>query len=615
MQIVTELFAHQPNQAESRQLNWGAVLGTLLVWLAVLLLGIQSWQDRRASEEKAFAHLQDITYQLERHVNHIYATDRLLAGALADLLRRNALCANNCYNDLMDIQKRFAETLPGSELMMLDATGSLIAETEHDMRQRIRLLDELIAQVKTDNQTMVSIRFGYNTRHELSFIVAKAFRNREGKLSNIAVLVQPLSVLNASFHIPQLGPNGSITVLDADHHLLLRKPEILTAQVGQTMLSTHEMTPAILPGSFYEISPLDGKKRLKVVKEVPFSVASGGLILLLGMSTDDYLADWYRSTMINLLLALMLLIGWGWGLYLMRRVGQYHHQLQASIMMTQKVLGEIPLPIMMVDQKTHHIVRSNIAMIETFGSLASENQPVTRLFREDRAWLELPTDNTVVVREMITRQGQMYTELHRSLLGNLSQDDGPYWLVTLVDVSESHSRTERLLHEAHTDTLTGLANRRYFAEIAEQDIQFCRNVGSVLSILALDIDHFKQVNDTYGHDAGDLVLQAVAHLFKACMRDGDLAARMGGEEFNALLPGANIEQAVAIAERVRQSVSAMPVMLADGRVINVTISIGVSLWYSSDTDIQEALKRADQALYMAKEQGRNRVITHHSSET
>lgn len=109
------------------------------------------------------------------------------------------------------------------------------------------------------------------------------------------------------------------------------------------------------------------------------------------------------------------------------------------------------------------------------------------------------------------------------------------------------------------------------------------------------------------------MLQVTAKVFKACLRDGDLPARLGGEEFAALLPYASPEQALAAGERIRLAIANMPIRLPDDRVLSITASIGVAHWNTEDEDIQPALKRADVALYQAKEGGRNRVVVHEES--
>jgi diguanylate cyclase (GGDEF)-like protein len=164
-----------------------------------------------------------------------------------------------------------------------------------------------------------------------------------------------------------------------------------------------------------------------------------------------------------------------------------------------------------------------------------------------------------------------------------------------------------LERRAYTDYLTGLANRRHFLEQAENELARTLRYGRELSILMLDLDHFKQVNDTYGHKVGDLVLKRLSELCRATLRDVDVVGRIGGEEFAVLLPETGTAQAMDTAERLRSSIAAAHVTPESGLPVHFTVSFGVTTLSEKDTNIDILLNQADQALYRAKRDGRNRV--------
>lgn len=161
---------------------------------------------------------------------------------------------------------------------------------------------------------------------------------------------------------------------------------------------------------------------------------------------------------------------------------------------------------------------------------------------------------------------------------------------------------------AITDSLTGLHNRHHFFELAEHEFQRARRYGRALSVIMLDIDHFKQVNDTYSHAVGDQVLRVVAERCRESLRDIDFMGRYGGEEFAVLLPESDTEGARNAAERLRRCVAESPVETARGR-LSVTISLGVVTIAVGFLDLVALLDRADAAMYAAKKAGRNRVET------
>lgn len=162
---------------------------------------------------------------------------------------------------------------------------------------------------------------------------------------------------------------------------------------------------------------------------------------------------------------------------------------------------------------------------------------------------------------------------------------------------------------AGEDALTGLPNRRQFMKAGEQMFDSVRRYGRPASVVVIDLDHFKAVNDRYGHAAGDALLQATAGLLKQHERGADLPARLGGEEFAILLPETDLEGAAALAERLREACEALRVTVPGGlwTGLTVTMSLGAASCDPEDKSFEDLLRRADATLYRAKHQGRNRV--------
>ncbi|NMF86364.1 diguanylate cyclase [Nodosilinea sp. P-1105] len=167
---------------------------------------------------------------------------------------------------------------------------------------------------------------------------------------------------------------------------------------------------------------------------------------------------------------------------------------------------------------------------------------------------------------------------------------------------------ETLQHQSIRDPLTGLYNRRYLEEVLAQEIQRAQRHGHTMGVIMLDIDHFKRFNDTYGHEAGDRVLQAVGQLLRDSVRGSDLACRYGGEEMTLVLPESPPEITLERAETIRQAIGHLQVNV-DGQVLEaISASFGVASFPSHGTTGADLLKVADAALYQAKAQGRNRVV-------
>ena len=165
----------------------------------------------------------------------------------------------------------------------------------------------------------------------------------------------------------------------------------------------------------------------------------------------------------------------------------------------------------------------------------------------------------------------------------------------------------KLIKLAREDSLTGILNARSFYEIGSELFKISKRENKNLSILYLDLDHFKKINDDYGHHNGDKVLKRFTEIIESTLRDSDVFARIGGEEFNILLPGTDLHGAEILAEKIRQQIETSPINL-DKFNVGITCSIGVSSLEEHDRTLENIQMRADKHLYIAKRTGRNCVI-------
>jgi diguanylate cyclase (GGDEF)-like protein/PAS domain S-box-containing protein len=178
---------------------------------------------------------------------------------------------------------------------------------------------------------------------------------------------------------------------------------------------------------------------------------------------------------------------------------------------------------------------------------------------------------------------------------------------THVDITERKQLEEKLREMARTDPLTGLANRRASVEAIETEFLRSKRFGSDAALLMIDIDHFKQINDACGHEAGDRALVSLATILRKVSRVTDLSARFGGEEFMLLLVNTDLSGAVEMAERIREAVAQNVVSFSTGNIA-FTVSIGAASFTHEDENWSDAIRRADRAMYRAKELGRNTVV-------
>ncbi len=261
-----------------------------------------------------------------------------------------------------------------------------------------------------------------------------------------------------------------------------------------------------------------------------------------------------------------------------------------------------------IDKKTGYRTRSILCVPmrnmqgELIGAIQVLNKKSGHFSADDEALLAALTSQAAVAIENADLDRKL-NELNQSLEEKVQERTAE-----LVRANERLSVLNKELEEiAITDSLTQVFNRQYFMDRLKQEVKRAHRYGVPVSLLLIDIDHFKQVNDTHGHQAGDAVLVGMSCTIKEQLRETDLFARYGGEEFCLIATAMDREEAILLADRLRNIIARTDVEYR-GTHIGITVSIGVSAWEPSIKDDFEALiRRADAALYRAKEQGRNRV--------
>lgn len=208
--------------------------------------------------------------------------------------------------------------------------------------------------------------------------------------------------------------------------------------------------------------------------------------------------------------------------------------------------------------------------------------------------------------EIETPEGILWFELSVSPIKKDSAEQN--FILLSRNITDRKKLEEQLKELSTSDPLTGLCNRRKLEVKISKEIEATNRNNDALSLLFLDVDHFKQINDTYGHDNGDIVLQSVAQLLKASVRETDNLFRYGGEEFVLLMTGADLSKAEIFAERLRSLIEKTEIELSTGQKINITVSIGVADLNNGVTTVDNLIKVADARMYVAKNSGRNCVV-------
>jgi diguanylate cyclase (GGDEF)-like protein len=258
------------------------------------------------------------------------------------------------------------------------------------------------------------------------------------------------------------------------------------------------------------------------------------------------------------------------------------------------------------------------SLFKTLSAYTEQVKDISAFDKLDLANLSLATDALIQAHDAVVLEYQLFNQRKVSSQTSLSMIGGSLFLLMLTLVGYFVMRPvssliinveKRMLQAASIDPLSNLFNRRAFYSHAEGLLNLCQRNKKPVSLVAIDIDHFKNINDTYGHAVGDEVISHLSKAIKKNSRSSDLSARFGGEEFLLMLPETNLDEAAnAFGEKIRKWILSNP-YVNDGVVIPYTISVGVSEVFSFEDNLEFAMQRADSALYVAKEGGRNQVRT------
>jgi len=523
------------------------------------------------------------------------------------------------FEAIMLLRDKVARVPHMAVLTVLDAHGrvaySTMALPQADFSDLLYLAPLLHATTARGAPAVISSPYVLRTTGRLGVAFARPVYGPDGRLKAVVLAGMHVETWGRHFDDIDLGSAGEAVVLDKGHRLVARLPALRQDQIGK-VFPAQAWRPIERAEEAYEmVTPVDGERRLIVARQVrgyPFLVG-------VGISENDYLKDWRAGLTVSLLgMGLLILLGMGVLALLWRTGGQAKALAESEMLLRAReqrmrsMLEASPCALGLIEHGPDRIRYGTPDLAALFGMPLPElaGVAVADLFVRPEEWhaLSRALHEAGTLREMehalrCADGVERWVVVSATLL-----DGGEDVLLSLMDVTARHARETRLSEQASTDALTGLANRRRFFERGSELFELARRHQRPMSLLMLDLDHFKQVNDTFGHAVGDEVLVRVARLLETSRRQGDLPARLGGEEFVVLLPETGLARAIEAAERIREGVENAPLTLEDGTLVPVTISVGVAELRAADAELHLLLIAADAALYRAKDAGRNRVM-------
>jgi len=621
---------------------------------AVILLAFVLGQVYREAGRQAETDARNVAGVLEARLNatlrRVHANlDHLAASLPMESLKAEAVDAykGRLGAELAQFAARFPEIIG---FRVIDTAGDVLYASEANFppgnAADRRYFTEL---AKNSEASLVfsEVIVGRITGRSM-LIMAVPLRDAQGAFRGVVMAPLDLGHLQKMFDAVNLGPNGVITFRRSDNgQLAVRRPTRPEA-VNQTLTNNpmHMRVEAgEKVGSIRYRAALDGVERIYAFQRIgdyPFYVAAG-------IAADDYLASWKKmvavagisSLLLFLVLSLLLIRlqrAEGEEAAIAQRLSESEARYRLLAENSHDVIWTLDIPSRRFTyvSPSVHALRGYTPQ-EVLGQTMAESltpesaarvtreidQRLRRIAAGDRAAQvvtseleQLCKDGGVVATEVVSSYLLDKDGVARTILGitrNVSERKAAERAL-LESNRQLQARIEEIgqlqiaLQElAVRDGLTSLYNRRYLDETLEREVSRARREGNPLSLVMLDIDHFKRVNDTYGHQAGDEVLRVLAGTLMADIRTEDIACRYGGEEFLILLPGMPLASAMERAERWRQSVEALSI--AHGHLaIRFTISLGVAAYPEHGKTPDDLTRCADQALYRAKHEGRNRVV-------
>jgi diguanylate cyclase (GGDEF)-like protein/PAS domain S-box-containing protein len=310
-----------------------------------------------------------------------------------------------------------------------------------------------------------------------------------------------------------------------------------------------------------------------------------------------------------------------------QRVTERTQQLTDNLKYLEMLLDGLPIPMVITRPDQSIVIYANIAAADYGGySLnkmigSSSTMYFHRLEDFQAIELKLKQEGSLSSHEVALRHRDGHTLWALLSAVPSRYNDALVMIFAFQDFSPAKQRELSLEQLVSTDTLTGVATRHHFIQRAEEVLRQSERNKQPFALLMLDLDHFKRVNDTHGHPAGDLVLRRVSETFRLSLRPGDICGRLGGEEFAVILSNTDINAAISNAERLRQKINALNITLDSGKSVNPSVSIGGVIFTPMMPDdapvdgtrpqsvsIENMIEQADQCLYRAKDAGRNRVV-------
>jgi diguanylate cyclase (GGDEF)-like protein len=594
---------------------------TVLIWLAVALAcagligsaGWASWNARERAIERASVTSQNLTRVLKQHTERmIDSVDMLLKMVAQELgpdttngARRSTTTATLAYltRDLPHVLALRVLDGGSGEILYdfvrareIAATADLASVHAHKAGPQVPLAIGAPIEDPASGALMLP--------------VSRRIGGREGIPGNVVVAYLSLDYLQRFLAQLEMGPDGSTTLVRTDGVVLARRPfkqAYIGSDISRSPLFSRGLAAA--PSGLYEtVSVADGIARIFAYRRLE----GLPLIITVGISKDEMTSAWQSQAKRDLGLALSAVVLFVIaGAFLSREVrrrdsaetalSESEERLRLALRAGRMVAWER-------DARTGVVTRSeNAPEVLGIGS-GHVSEYLERVDPQDREKVAAATTESSSESAEYRYTRDDGAELWLATRSLRRESSGERIVGITYDITDRKLAEEQAWRAAHSDALTGLANRTFFQTELAKALRSAGQGGGTVSLLLLDLDDFKTVNDSYGHDAGDVLLMEIAARITRELTTAEFAARLGGDEFAVVLRDRDREGTLALAENMLR-VLQEPVPYND-LALSIRASIGIALYPDHDETPAELMKDADMALYSAKSQGRSRVVAY-----
>lgn len=598
--------------------------------ICVTILGLsvwREWETREAELRNAEIDVTNLAHSLTQHADDTFElADTILVGLVHRLEHEgtgsDTITKLQAYLPI----RKSSDRIRG--IFVYDETGRWLATTEHVDFSELNNSDrEYFRQHRDspDRGTLIGRPVKSRSGGQWIITASRRINHPDGSFAGVVLLTIDVAYFAKFYERFDVGPNGSASLLNNAGIMLARAHDESGAYVGRDLshaplFRDRESRPTA--AVYYFKSPIDGVQRLSYYQRS----SRYPLMVLASKSQDDVLAPWRHAATARMIfvLGLVLLIA-VIGFYLVRQLSQ--RQRMAQILIAKeanfRLLAEQSSDMVTRIGLDNRLLYVSPACVRITGWPAEQLLDTSALAgihpddieRVEQAIAALKNGEAeearFIYRQRHRDKGEIWAEaaLHVTLASDNGEIDGV--VAVMRDMTEQKDLQDKLASLATTDGLTGLANRRAFDERLAEEWARARRDGTQLSLLLIDVDHFKKFNDHYGHLAGDGCLRALSRILSAtARRPADLAARYGGEEFAVLLPNTGPDGCAEVGEAIRQALHDLAMLHAQNlpsRLVTVSVGAATSL-PSQASDSSTLVAAADRALYAAKDSGRDRLV-------